>query len=117
MSILLHFTIPYAVILLFLKNYLRYLNSDLTKTLSSACSKRCKKNFANSFKNKVSRVEQTDRKTDRQTDRPTLNFININFSLETRYFVIKVYQFNPLIRAKYRRGLLSFYKWLCIFSI
>ena len=34
------FTFSYAVILLFLKNCSRYLNSDLTKTLPSACSKR-----------------------------------------------------------------------------
>ena len=41
------FTFPYAVILLFLKNYLRYLNSDLTKTLLSACSIRWKNDFLN----------------------------------------------------------------------
>ena len=69
LSILLHFTFPYTVILLFLKNYKRYLNSDLTKTLPSACSKRFKKNLQIALKIKSPEWNN-------QTDRPTLNFID-----------------------------------------
>ena len=69
------FTFPYAVILLFLKNCLRYLKSDLTKTLPSACSKRRKKNLQVALKIKS---PEWNKQTHRQTVRPILNFIDID---------------------------------------
>ena len=62
------FTFPFAVILLFLKKYLRYSNSVRPKTLPSACSKRSKKNLLIPVKIKSPEWnKQNDTQTDRQT--------------------------------------------------